>query len=116
MPDPNLTPRFSIPQPIVAGDNGTWGGYLNNGMTIIDTNLQFYSDNEDLTSQITGSNTTFTLANNPNPDTSLHLYYNGIRQRPGASYDYTLSGTTITLNFTPSVGPPTDTLLADYRY
>lgn len=116
MPDPNLTPRFSIPQPIVAGDNGTWGGFLNSGMTIIDTNLQNYADNEDLTSQIDGVTTTFTLAHTPTAG-SVHFYYNGQRQRLGASFDYTISGNTITtISFTPSLGPPSDTLMADYRY
>lgn len=118
MPDPNLTPRFSIPQPIVNGDNGTWGGYLNTGMGIIDTNIPKTSFNEDLTSQINGSTQTFTLANAPVNSTTgkpaCALFYNEGRLRYGSSYDYTISGLTITLiTITPVSG---DSLTSDYLF
>lgn len=61
---------------------------------------------------VNGSNVAFTLANAP-ASGSLQLYLNGLRQRPGAGNDYTLSGSTITCNAAPLAG---DTLAADYRY
>lgn len=63
---------------------------------------------------IDGSNPTFTIANTPVAGT-LQLYRNGIRQRVGASNDYTLSGTTITFN-TGAIPGSGDWLLADYSY
>ena len=47
---------------------------------------------------VNGVNTTFTLVETPNPTTSVALYKNGLFQQPGASNDYTISGTTITFN------------------
>lgn len=60
---------------------------------------------------IDGMNTVFTLANIPNPATSLQLFRNlGIA---AAGTDYTLSGRTITFNVPPSAG---DTLFVpQYR-
>ena len=57
--------------------------------------------------------TTLSLANSPSPTTSLKLYENGQRLIVGSSNDYTLSGSTITLN----TSCPTGTLfIADYRH
>jgi hypothetical protein len=60
---------------------------------------------------INGVNVTYTLVRAPNPQTSLHLFQNGLRQQPGG--DYTLSRNTITMTSAPSPG---DSLLADYRF
>jgi len=61
---------------------------------------------------INGSNTVFTLANTPSPDSSLALYRNGVLQKPGL--DFTLSGNTIAFaaGSTPQSG---DILLGSYR-
>lgn len=69
-----------------------------------------FADNEVPSGVQNGVNTTFTLANTPTSGT-LHLYYNGIRQK--ITDDFTLTGNTIT-----TTSPPAslDTLLADYKY
>lgn len=59
-----------------------------------------------------GVNTTFTLANSPNPSSSLGLYRNGLRLRQTG--DYTISGNTITFQ-AGAVPQPNDGLLASYR-
>jgi hypothetical protein len=66
--------------------------------------------NEAPTGSINGSNTTFTLANTPTSST-ISLYQNGIRLKPGAGNDYTVSGATITMITAPMTG---DYLSADY--
>jgi hypothetical protein len=55
----------------------------------------------------------FTLAQSPNPPTSLHLYLNGIRLTAGQ--DFSLVENTITINAgeTPATN---DVFVADYRY
>jgi hypothetical protein len=58
---------------------------------------------------VNGSNVTFTLANTPNPSSSLGIYFNGLRQR--LTTDYTLSSATITFTTAPDSGG----LLADYQ-
>jgi hypothetical protein len=59
-----------------------------------------------------GANTIFILSQMPiNGTLSLHL--NGIKQKSGVSYDYTISGTVITYNEPPQAG---DTLYADYQH
>lgn len=61
----------------------------------------------------TGVNANFTLANVPNPTSSLALYRNGLRMQAGA--DYSLNGSTIT--FLSGQLPQTgDTLICSYRY
>lgn len=60
-----------------------------------------------------GSNTTFTLAYAPYPASSLMLYVNGVLQRQGVLYDYTLSGNTVTMNVPPLTGYQ---LVASYSY
>ncbi len=66
------------------------------------------------TGTIDGSNPTFTLANTPAAGT-LQLYKNGVRQRAGASNDYTLSAATITFK-AGAIPESGDWLLADYNY
>lgn len=72
-------------------------------------------DNETPSGTIDGVNAAFTLANNPDPDSSLRLSLNGLRMRSGAGNDYTLSGVTITFE-TDQIPQTGDVLLADYRY
>jgi len=57
---------------------------------------------------INGSNTSFTLPGTPSPSASLSVVRNGME-----IYDYSLSGTTLTLGQAPSSG---DTLLVTYRF
>jgi len=78
------------------------------------TGLPSYSDSETLAGMIDGSNAVFTLAHVPAAG-SVHLHKNGIRQSPGVSNDYTVSGSTITFNAS-NVPQTADALLADYRY
>lgn len=61
---------------------------------------------------VDGSNTTFTLANAPNPSSSLALYRNGLLQK--STLDFTVSTSTITF-LTSAVPQAGDTLLASYR-
>jgi len=71
-----------------------------------------FSDEEVPAGTINGVNTTFTLANTPNPSTSLAVYRNGLLMAAGT--DYTLSGQSIQFltGSTPVTG---DSLLASYR-
>jgi len=70
-----------------------------------------FVDEETPSGLINGSNTTYTLAFTPTVG-SVKLFLNGIRQRPGAGNDFTISGSTITYLSAPLTG---DTLVADYR-
>lgn len=54
------------------------------------------------TGTVNGSNTVFTLAFTPVPK-SPRLHLNGLLQRHGASYDYTISGNTITFTVAPLI-------------
>lgn len=63
----------------------------------------------DLTAQINGSNTTFTLLENYQFGT-LRVYYNGIRQRTGDTITEA-SQSTFTTSFTAQSG---DVLIVDY--
>jgi hypothetical protein len=65
----------------------------------------YFHFNEVPTGLINGSNVAFTLAANPNPDTSLEVYLNGVHLQ--VTTDYTLSGTTLTM----LVAPETDMIL-----
>ena len=62
---------------------------------------------------VTPSGSTITLANAPNPATSLGLFKNGQLLQPGAGNDYTAAGVTITLSVAP-LG--TDNFQASYRF
>ena len=61
-----------------------------------------------------GTNLAFTLANAPNPSTSLKLYKNGLLLASGG--DYTISGATITFASTATTPQTGDALLASYRH
>lgn len=67
-------------------------------------------DDETPSGTINGSNTDFTLANIPNPASSLKVFRGGARQR--IDEDYTLSGATISFTFAPVSG---EIILCDYR-
>jgi len=70
-----------------------------------------FVDNELPGGMINGTNTSFTLANTPLAGT-LHLFYNGMRQRAGAGNDYTLAAGTITMLTAPETS---GVLVADYQ-
>jgi hypothetical protein len=61
---------------------------------------------------VDGVNANFTLANPPNPATSLVLFRNGVEQTPGA--DYTLTGSTVQF-LAGAIPQPGDSLTAWYR-
>ena len=70
-----------------------------------------FVDAETPAGPINGVNTIFTLANTPLSN-SMHLFLNGVRQRP--TTDYSVTGNTIT--YTSGAKPQTgDNHLADYR-
>jgi hypothetical protein len=60
-----------------------------------------------------GVNSTFTLSQTPNPSGALMFYVNGVLQLQGVGHDYTLSGSTISMAYTPGSG---SNLLATYKY
>ena len=62
---------------------------------------------------VTASGSTITLANTPNPATSLGLYRNGQLLQPGTGNDYTAAGAVITLLIAPLA---TDNFQANYRF
>lgn len=61
---------------------------------------------------INGSNTTYILTYAPYPVASMELYINGVFQIPGG-VNYTLTGTTITMNTAPNTG---STVYAKYNF
>ena len=65
---------------------------------------------ESVSGTLNGSNTSFTLGASPR-DGTLTLILNGVIQSEGANNDYTLSGTTVTMNFAPESD---DTFVASY--
>ena len=70
----------------------------------------FFVENETPTGSVNGSNKSFTLAHNPNPDSSLEVLVNG--QVQVLTSDYTLSGDTLTM----VVAWPTGTIIrVNYR-
>jgi hypothetical protein len=71
-----------------------------------------FVDGEALSGIVDGSNASFTLADLPEPASSLAIYRNGLLQK--ASLDYTSTGRTILFG-TESVPQPGDILLASYR-
>jgi len=88
----------------------------------LSTIVPTFVDDEVPSGVIDGSNATFTLANVPNPQTSLNLFKNGQRMTEGIGY--LLSGNTITylMLYVPQPSPggsppiPGDTHIACYRY
>ena len=69
-------------------------------------NDSYFVWNETPTGTVNGSNTAFTLANTPNPLTSLKVFVNGMLMKAGGE-DYTLVGDTITF----VTAPPTNSIL-----
>lgn len=69
--------------------------------------------NEVPSGAVDGINVSFTLANSPEPSRALQLYVNGVLQRQGVGNDYLLSGSDITLLWTPRSG---SNILATYPY
>jgi len=61
---------------------------------------------------VDGSNLVFTLSATPNPSTSLSVYRNGMRLKPGQDYNATANSVHFVTTATPQPG---DTLLASYR-
>lgn len=83
------------------------GDHTHPGATIV--------ENEVPTGTVNGTNPDFIVANNPDPDSSLQVYKNGIRQQAGAGNDFTFA--TVTITFEAGNIPQTgDILLVDYRY
>jgi hypothetical protein len=71
-----------------------------------------FMDGETPAGVVDGANMVFTLSAAPDPAASLHLYRNGLLQKPGL--DFTLSGSTLT--FVAGAAPlGGDTLLASFR-
>ena len=71
-----------------------------------------FTDNESPGGVVDGANLAFTLAAAPNPSSSLVVFRNGIRQKPGQDY----SSAANTIQFIPANAPqPGDTLLVSYR-
>jgi len=64
---------------------------------IVEGDIQLESE----TANCNGSNVEFTLDNTPIAN-SVNVYLNGMRQREGSGLDFTLSGTTITLETAPA--------------
>lgn len=60
-----------------------------------------------------GINNVFTLSNTPMPTTAVMFYVNGVLQRQGVTADYTISTSTITMNYTPNSG---SNVVATYPY
>lgn len=73
-----------------------------------------FSNNETPSGTINGSNTTFTLANTP-VSGQEQVFVNGIKQTPGSSFSYQISGVTITFN-TGSIPQSGDQVLVSYFY
>jgi len=61
---------------------------------------------------VTDGSANVTLANTPTSGTE-RVYLNGVRQAPGSSNDYTISGTTVTFSSALNTG---DVVLVDYKY
>lgn len=71
----------------------------------------YFVHNATPTGSVDSLNMTFTLASSPNPAASLELRLNGQVLKSGSGNDFTLSGSTITMNFAPAEG---DVLTASY--
>ena len=64
---------------------------------------------------VNGTNNIFNLASNPNPPSSLHVYWNGLRQNPAAGGDYTIVNNVLTMAVA-STPQPGDNFFVDYRH
>jgi hypothetical protein len=72
-------------------------------------------DDEIPSGAINNSNVLFTLANTPNPSTSVKVFLNGQKLVPGT--DFTVSGDEITMAVAPQTDiDHTDVITVDYRY
>lgn len=71
-----------------------------------------FIDSEAPAGLVNGTNGTFTLANPPNPATSLTVFRNGLLQRVGLDYNLTTNTITFLSNAIPQPG---DLLTASYR-
>lgn len=74
--------------------------------------LQTFICRENPLGLINGANTSFTIANIPNPNTE-QVFLNGVLQNAGATNDYVLSNATITFTSPPQVD---DVILVNYFY
>lgn len=77
---------------------------------VVGTNVRFM---ETPSGDADGVNMVFGITNTPIPSDGLMFFVNGVLQRQGASYDYVLAGTTITMISSPGSG---SNLLASYPY
>lgn len=108
---------------LVAGDNVTITTGSNGSITISATGLGApppavrtqtqMSWMESPGGAVDGVNNVFTVANAPSPANSLMFFVNGVLQKPGAQYDYTIVSTTVTLAVPPEEG---SNLVATYAY
>lgn len=71
-----------------------------------------FIDGETPQGTVNGSNASFTLANIPNPSTSLSLFRNGLLLAPGVDYALSANGVTFQTGAVPQTN---DVLLASYR-
>ena len=62
---------------------------------------------------VDGANSTFALTNIPLPSSALMFYVNGVLQRQGIPYDYTISNNIISMNY---AAPSGSNLIATYPY
>ena len=90
----------------VDGTSGSCGS-ASAGSTVVG-----FVDSEVPGGTMDGSNSSFTLANTPNPATSLELFRNGLLMNQGG--DYTLTGNAVAF-LTSSIPQPGDAILASYR-
>jgi hypothetical protein len=91
------------------GPTGPVGATGPTGPTGPDIN---FADNEIPTGDVNGSNVEFTLLNAA-PVYGVCVFLNGVKQHPGASYDYTLATNVVTFNSAPLTG---DLVTVTYRY
>jgi hypothetical protein len=118
---PTKGPGYSVGRTAVINGNGELEAVIGNpaDCVMVDGSTgpcggggpQFV-DLEVLGGVIDGVNATFTLANAPNPATSLILFRNGMVQQSGV--DYTLNGSTVQY-MAGGIPQPGDTLTAWYR-
>lgn len=96
--------------------SGDVSSVSNTGVVTLATTVAKHADfvyEETPSGAINGVNTTFTLANTPRAGT-VQLTYNGVRLKSGAGNDYTISGSTITMAWAPTVAETTN-FFADYN-
>ena len=90
----------------------TPGGFIQ-WAPLVPTSLPTFADYIQIPGTPDGTKTAFTLANSPNPASSLGVFKNGQLLQSGAGNDYTLSGAVVTFLAAPLV---TDNLQASYRF